>query len=547
VPMKMTLSGLLSVPEVCLAKACLRRLNDAADTLATAEIVAMADCSEPETWLADRLRWLERDGDGFAWAEDSHPIVAKLKTLREATGTQSPVEIVARVLNYIGIREVATAWGPNAIKAAQRQRNLDALLNLAVEYERHCDSQHLAATLTGLLFWLEHPHSAELDLQPVVTTGDAVHVLTYHKAKGLEWPVVVAADFHYSWAPRLWDVRIESDGGAFDVERPLANRVVRFWPGVFGSRTKDLPVLDAIRASSEGASCLERGEAENRRLAYVGLTRARDTIVLAMPSRNAPADAWLHSFGGDYLLPDGESLALADGDPIATLAVRLEADAAAVEPLPFAPRRLPERAPRDAPARERISPSAATAIDDAELAEAATLGERIPLYGSDVTAIGVGLHAAIAAELTNPARSDALERTRALLAAAGVETFVDAAAALTAAQRLRDWIGRRFAPTRVLTEYPIVHRLGDGRVVRGWIDVLLETADGWVVIDHKSSPRPRSEWVDEVRAHAGQLGVYADALRACGGEVASCWLHFPVGGGAVRVDLPVTARARTPF
>src|SRR5690606_31110967 len=96
VPMKMTLSGLLTVPEICLAKACLRRLNDATDTLASAEIISMAECVEPEVWLADRLRWLEASADGYAWGEDTHPILAKLKTLRTQIGTQSPVETVAR-------------------------------------------------------------------------------------------------------------------------------------------------------------------------------------------------------------------------------------------------------------------------------------------------------------------------------------------------------------------------------------------------------------------------------------------------------------------
>lgn len=552
VPMKMTLSGLFTVPETCLAKACLRRLNDATDTLATAEIIAMAECAEPESWLAERLRWLESETDGYAWAEATHPIAAKLKKLRKEIGTQSPVEIVARVLNYVGIRDVVTAWGPNAIKAMQRQRNLDALLNLAVEYEHHCDSQHLAATLTGFLFWLEHPHSPELDLQPVVTTGDAVHVLTYHKAKGLEWPVVVNADFHYQWQPRLWDVRVESDGAPFDLHRPLANRVIRFWPRVFGNRTK-APVLEAIVGSATGQQCHAKAAGENRRLAYVGLTRARDCIVLALPARNPPADAWVHAFAGRYLLPKGDTLALPDGHTIEISAPAPSDESAS--PVPFAPRRLPDRTPLASPLREGVNPSASAPLADASVAEVVELGDRVKLHGEDMTAIGTALHALIAAELLNPGRK--VEDAHALLASycgsgfsAGEgslsgsgfsrdsdSTFVDAESALAAAQRFRAWIEKKFAPKRTLVEYPISHALDDGRVVRGWIDVLLETDAGYVVIDHKSSPRPKSEWTAEALEHSGQLAAYARALEAAGKKVAGCWIHFPVGGGAARVEL----------
>jgi ATP-dependent exoDNAse (exonuclease V) beta subunit len=535
VPMKMTLSGLFTVPETCLAKACLRRLNDATDTLATAEIIAMAEGAEPEAWLVERLQWLARETDGYAWAETTHPIAAKLKKLRDEIGTQSPVEIVARVLNYVGIREVVTAWGPNAIKAMQRQRNLDALLNLAVEYEHHCDAQHLAATLTGFLFWLEHPHSPELDLQPVVTTGDAVHVLTYHRAKGLEWPVVVNTDFHYQWQSRLWDVRVEGEGEAFDLHRPLANRVIRFWPRVFGARTK-APVLESIVGSATGQTCHAKAASENRRLAYVGLTRARDCIVLALPARNPPSDAWLHAFAGRYLQPQGETLVLPDG---CTLAMRTPAPSDEAEkamPVPFAPRRYPTRTPLATPLRESVNPSASLALAGATVAEIGELGDRVKIHGENMAAIGTALHALIAAELVNPGRANAPEHARALLAAYCGSGFVDPESALAAARRFRTWLEKKFAPKRTFVEYPIAHALEDGRAVRGWIDVLLETGKGFVVIDHKSSPRPKSEWPTEALEHSGQIAVYARALEAAGKTVAGCWIHFPVSGGVARIQ-----------
>jgi hypothetical protein len=66
--------------------------------------------------------------------------------------------------------------------------------------------------------------------------------------------------------------------------------------------------------------------------------------------------------------------------------------------------------------------------------------------------------------------------------------------------------------------------------------VLIETELGWVIVDHKSSPRPRADWPAEAEEHAGQLAAYRRALEACGERVASCWIHFPIGGGIVRIE-----------
>ena len=93
VPWATQQSGLLSTPEAVLALACLRRLNDPWDTLASAEILSLADCEEPESWLADRLRYLERGGDSGLWrdeAKDGHPVLSRIAELRAQAPLLSP-------------------------------------------------------------------------------------------------------------------------------------------------------------------------------------------------------------------------------------------------------------------------------------------------------------------------------------------------------------------------------------------------------------------------------------------------------------------------
>lgn len=550
VPMKMTLAGLLETPEICLARACLRRLNDPSDTIATAEIRALGSCEEPEVWLADRLRWLANrqqalenrdrpptpEEEERSWSETGDPIVSRIAHLRGQTITQSPVEIVARVLNYVGIRAIVTAWGPDAITAAQRQRNLDAFLHLSVEYENHCASRHEAATLTGFLFWLENPTSPELDLQPVMTGGDAVHVLTYHRAKGLEWPVVVATDLHYKWWPRIWDVRVESASGKLDLDNPLEGRAIRFYPNVFGKNLRDVPVLDNIMSSQEAMRSAAAANAEGRRLAYVGMTRARDTIVIAVPASGPRHGAWIDDFDSDHLLPTGDEHSLPEGEPVPSAAIEL-----AVPEFPgsasteFAPAWFLDRSPAELRVRERLSPSEAAPVDGAAVGATVETGPRIAVHSDDMGKIGTALHAAIAAELVNPHHDGAVDRAAELIRNGAGEGAVAPRDAVDCARRLMAAVNDRFAPLRMRVEHPVTLVRDNGQVLRGWIDLLLETEDGWIVIDHKSSPRPRSEWADEALEYSGQLAAYANAIRGAGLDCVGCWVHFPVSGGLVEV------------
>jgi ATP-dependent exoDNAse (exonuclease V) beta subunit len=101
--------------------------------------------------------------------------------------------------------------------------------------------------------------------------------------------------------------------------------------------------------------------------------------------------------------------------------------------------------------------------------------------------------------------------------------------------RFRSCIEREFRPSKMLTETPIETRNERGQRVGGFLDLLLETPTGCVVIDHKSFPGARSGWKDKAISYSGQLALYRQALATLNLPLASMWIHFPVAGGLVEV------------
>jgi ATP-dependent exoDNAse (exonuclease V) beta subunit len=91
-----------------------------------------------------------------------------------------------------------------------------------------------------------------------------------------------------------------------------------------------------------------------------------------------------------------------------------------------------------------------------------------------------------------------------------------------------------FDPINWRVEHPVTHVLANGQVAHGLIDLLIETKHGWVIIDHKSTPRPRSEWIEVSEGYSGQLAMYKAAVEESSGRpVSSMWIHFPIAGAAV--------------
>ena len=81
---------------------------------------------------------------------------------------------------------------------------------------------------------------------------------------------------------RAWGLSV-SKAEEFAIQEPLAGRWIRFWPWPFGSRRK---VDDVDPEGNAGVVDLRReADEEARRLLYVGLTRARDLLIQALPEK----------------------------------------------------------------------------------------------------------------------------------------------------------------------------------------------------------------------------------------------------------------------
>ena len=495
IPVQIDEVGWHDAPAVVAARAALAFLTNPADCHAGLRLATLGPARRS---LEEALTAL-REG-----RLADLPELAPLAGASEDARGRAVATVLAKAIRLAGIED----WAARLPDPAAHLADLARLRAEATTFAGSLAATRAAAGLHGwgartFLAWLAVRVGAEGgDARPNPSSGEArgVELVTWHAAKGREWPAVLVAGLDWEIGARPREVRTRFEGWEEPVtllERAGLHRI----PDV---ACKEVQV--ALLAPHDAAA-----RETERCLAYVAITRARDRLILEWP-------AWAKSLDGSLagLLDEAELRVEEDAIRIGdarhpTHVVR------PVEALPPGFKNDPVR-PNRTPflllgRLETCPPAGAELIRRPSAVEAAepltggvcSIGPPLPLGDTaDARTRGTALHLAMRVLLTHPDRADALP------AATGLDETTLAALA-SQAEGLRAAL-HADGLTELHAELPLDATHADGTTTRGIADLLARGVDGRAVVVDFKSPAP-DDPMEATAAHAGQLSTYAEALR----------------------------------
>ncbi len=320
-------------------------------------VAAAARAVERDPWwtLADDVALLERlDAEDRARVEWLRGWLPRERRDAPRRGLE---DLIDRALARTGYDEALLRMEGGA----RRMANVRKLMRLAREHEAHHgrDLRGFADLVGSLVGGADASGDERESEAPVEGEAlDAVRVMTIHRAKGLEFPVVCVADLgRESPAAGREPVRVGDDGRVGIRLRRLG-----------GARPRD---AFAFRALVEQAK--RRDAEEEARLFYVAVTRAREQLILSGATTcdpwpeakpGAPPISWLApAFVPDIArrcAPDSEPRSVATHDDV-SIAVTVARPALLAEIAPPAPAPSPQTARRAGPVAGEDDPASGVA------------------------------------------------------------------------------------------------------------------------------------------------------------------------------------------
>lgn len=497
--------------------------------------------------------------------------ITALTTYRREAADMSAAELVWRLCTELDMLAICSAMSDGE----QRRANL---LELAELSERFESSGYRG--LHRFVLWLRR--LAEKGQEPTTgaATASAVQIMSVHKSKGLEFPVVFLCD-----TARRFNKR---DG----MESVLVHPVLGLGPKLTDTRRRiEYPTLarNAIRLRLERETL-----SEELRLLYVALTRAKERLIVTgtvkdcekmlakareevtepmapqlLASASSMLDWMIYSAiadKGEHIsmfpaeLPETEAIQDAD-EPVAgcdeELITELERKLSFIYPFTDA-----ERLPSKVTATELKGRE--TADEDAEsVAPKPAPKFRSPDFGKqDRPATGTerGVATHLVLQYMDFSKSGSLDDIKNEIARLKSERFITAREAEAVDAAAIDGLFRSTLGSRMLSAQSMRREFkfsllcdageifgtaaGEEVLLQGVVDCCIEEDGELVIIDYKTDRVSGATLEQRAEFYAAQLQAYARAMeRITGKRVRECVLYFLAAGKALSVPVDAPKKA----
>ncbi len=239
----------------------------------------------------DVVTGYSQDGPQAALRQKAAESLSTLESWRRQSRRTPLSELLWRIYETTSLLAFVSAL-PNG---RQRRANLLKLHDRAIQYESFADPGQ-GRSVSGFAAFLEKLLEQETDwapAQPDNFAENAVRIMSVHKSKGLEFPVVILAELN-------WPMRKQDSSGPCMVNAAMLG--LELLDPQRGLRLTT-PAHQLIRLEKQRANL-----AEEMRILYVAMTRARDRLILTASTKLSRCQDRIERSREFEVLPEWELL-----------------------------------------------------------------------------------------------------------------------------------------------------------------------------------------------------------------------------------------------
>ena len=545
-------TDLMQCLEVYLVKTLLLFMQNPSDKMLRAELAIMLNNSTTEEILRDRICYVnEKASEDKGWdhwldadyESDHSKIIDRLTKITSRYENLSVYDGVVAICEELDIANIIEKWG----NPTQRRHNLSTVVNMAKAYDDMCQQMGIGSSITGFINYL----SITKPDNKTDNSANTIKVLTYHRSKGLEWPVVI---LYQLWKEFDKDSDLAKDKfrgvnvcECSDQDVDIFHRMhyISFFPTGIGGNG-NLPSLMEEKVVSQPLfrSIKEQTMEEALRLLYVGVTRAKDYLVSITSKKKT-------NEGGDYPSTWPMSLGIGDGSSKALFGSGYSGELVELTESLYGDRdeqKTPQyQQTTNVPGINSapmlvLSPSTISDFNNpfTRNEQVVEAEERIidwnMFAGEQSDAVkGSCIHNIFAAYRPGDQKGN-IDRATQTLTGYGFPNVLlkQKEKVLESIKWLHDYLTQAYGPaTHIEKEYPLLFPLPTGQMLHGEIDLLWyyladDGKEKCVLVDYKTFPGKRDQLETHTEKYYAQLSAYHSALTESGVTVVDTLIYYPV-------------------